>query len=120
MKRLFLSLFAAFAVLSAFAGTAILSAGTTVAAGAAFDVNGHGARTYQVVGSTSAGAGSTTVAIQGSNNGTNWDTIGTVTLTLSTAAASNGFSSADAYDYVRANVTAISGTGAAVSVFLGN
>jgi hypothetical protein len=85
---------------------------TTASAGDA--VSGPGAtHTFQASGATSAGAGSATVVIQGSNNnGASWDTIGTITLTLSTSTSSDSFTSDDRYAKVRANVTAISGTDA--------
>lgn len=99
--------------------TAIMTAATTVAA--ATGVAGVGAlKTYQANGTTSNGAGAATIQVQGSNNGTNWDTIGTISLTLSTTSASDGFSSDDRYCLVRGNVTAISGTGASVSLIMGH
>jgi hypothetical protein len=44
--------------------------------------------------------------------------MGTITLT-GTLSASDGFASTSAWKYVRANLTAISGTGAVVTAFLG-
>lgn len=77
-------------------------------------------RTFQVVGQTTAGAGSVTVAIEVSNNGVNYIALPSpITLTLSTAAATDGTVIQGAWAYVRANVTAISGTGASVSVIMG-
>jgi len=48
-----------------------------------------------------------------------WVLLGTISLT-GTAEASDGFATASAWKWVRASVTAISGTGAAVSVIQGN
>ncbi|WP_295541088.1 hypothetical protein [uncultured Pseudacidovorax sp.] len=77
-------------------------------------------KTFQASGTTSAGAGSATVQIQGSNGASGpWDVIGTITLTLSTTIASDSFTSNDRYAYLRSNVTAISGTGASVNVTMG-
>ena len=74
-----------------------------------------------VTGTGSVGA---TVVIQGSNetatfNGTksNWVTIDTYTLSGTTTATS-GSTSVSVWRYVRANVTAISGTGATVEVMM--
>jgi len=77
------------------------------------------ARTFQLVGSASSGTGSTTVAVEVSNNNTDWLTHGTITLTLSTTKATAGIEMDAPWAYVRGNVTAISGTGAAVSLFMG-
>lgn len=97
----------------------LLLAGTTVAAASGRN-NPSGMKTYQASGTTSAGAGAATIAIQGSNDGgTNWDTIDTISLTLATVTSSSSFASMDRYGLIRANVTAISGTGASVSVNVG-
>lgn len=81
-------------------------------------------QTYQAYGTTSAGAGSATIKIQASNL-TNpsadghWVDLGTITLTLATTVSTNGFDSNAAWRWVRANVTAISGTDATVTVLMG-
>lgn len=96
----------------------LLSAATTVAAGAsAGGISGY--KTYQADGTTSAGAGAATILVQGSNNGTNWDTIGTITLTLATTTSSDSFTSSDRYALIRGNVSAISGTDASVNLVVG-
>jgi hypothetical protein len=76
-------------------------------------------KTYQASGTTSAAAGAATIKVQGSNNGINWDDIGTITLTLATTTSSDSFASDDRYAYIRGNVTAISGTDATVSLTVG-
>jgi hypothetical protein len=76
-------------------------------------------KTYQASGTTSAGSGAATILIQGANDATNWETIGTISLTLGTAATSASFASNDRYSSIRANVSAISGTGASVSATVG-
>lgn len=97
---------------------ALLTAAT--ATGAGDGQPGHaGVKTFQAAGTTSSGSGSASIAVQGSNDGSNWDTIGTITLTLGTASTSDSFTSDDRYEVVRGNVTAISGTGAAVSLAMG-
>ena len=73
---------------------------------------------FQAVGTTSAGAGATTVVIEVSNDGTNYINLGTITLTLGTAATSDGFACSNTWEYFRARVTAISGTNATVTVYM--
>lgn len=97
----------------------LLSAATATGAGTALDIVGRSTQTFQAVGQTASGAGSATIKIQVSNNGTNWLDLGTITLTLGTSAASDGFAAYAPWAYVRANITAISGTGAAVTVTVG-
>jgi len=77
-------------------------------------------RTFQVVGAVSDGTGSATCSIEASNNGQDWITLGTFTLSLATSNSTDGFTSDAAWKHIRANVTAISGTGASVSVWMGN
>ena len=71
-------------------------------------------------GVTSAGAGAATIAIEVSNDGTNWVVAGTLSLTLATTVTTttntDGFNINAGWKHMRANVTAISGTGAAVTV----
>lgn len=65
------------------------------------------------------GAGAAaTVVIEGSNTGSGWVTIGTITLT--TAAPADGFYFDAPWGYVRANLTAISGAGASVNCSMGS
>jgi hypothetical protein len=76
--------------------------------------------TFQAV-VTGTGTVTATVTIEYSNDGVNVLTTvgGTITLT-GTTTASDGFTSSNApWKYVRANVTAISGTGATVQVYMG-
>lgn len=72
------------------------------------------ARTFQATVS-GTGAVTSTVLIQVSNDGTNYITAGTITLS-GTTSATDGFVLDAPWAYVRANVTAISGTSAAVTV----
>jgi hypothetical protein len=92
----------------------LLKNATTTGAGTRAS-NPKGLKTYQAWGTTSAGAGAATVLIRGSNDDTNWDTIGTLALTLATTTSSDSFTSQDCYEFIRAEVSAISGTGAVVS-----
>ena len=74
--------------------------------------------TFQAVGATTAGAGAATILIQVSNDGVNYLTLGTITLTLSATDTSDGFAAINNWNFYRANVSAISGTGANVSVYM--
>lgn len=69
---------------------------------------------------TGTGAVSATVLIDASNDGTNWcsTVLGTITLS-GTTSASDGFTTTAPWKYVRARVTAISGTGATVTANIG-
>ncbi len=100
--------------------TTLLSAVTATGAGVSAQPKGT-KRTFQAVGATSGGTGTATVRVEVSNTGiTNeWLTLGTMTLALSTTAATDGFASDAVWPFVRGNVTAISGTGAAVTLTMG-
>lgn len=87
--------------------------------GAQTAIQGRSPATAMVIGSTSSGAGSATVYIQVSNDNTNFITACTVTLTLSTSVAVDGCGISVPWRYIRMNVNAISGTGAAVTGTLG-
>lgn len=83
-------------------------------------------RTFQAMGTTSSGVGSATIIIEASDKatpveGTNvdWTTLGTITLTLGTTQTNDAFVSAASYRWIRARVSAISGTGATVNAYLG-
>lgn len=97
----------------------MLSAVTATGAGAA--VSGVSSyKTFQAKGATTAGAGAATVVVQGSNDdGASWDTVGTISLTLSTTSTSDSFTDTSRYGSYRGNVTALSGTGANVTLSMG-
>lgn len=100
--------------------TAVTSAPTTGSTLRPKSIN----RTFQAFGSTSAGAGTATVIIEGSNHldptAHDWATLATFSLSFSnTSEGTEGVSSSAAWRYVRARLTAISGTDAAVTVILG-
>lgn len=78
-------------------------------------------KTFQARGQTSAGVGAATIKVEGTNvhnpvSATDWVTLGTINLTLGTARTTDGFASDATWRLVRANLTVISGTGAAVTV----
>jgi len=64
------------------------------------------------------GAVSATIVIEFSNDGINWIEGATITLS-GTTSATDGFAVDAGWVYARANLTAISGTGAAVTVMAG-
>jgi hypothetical protein len=97
---------------------ALLSGAATTGAGTAFH-NIAGMKTYQAAASTTAGTGTAVVVIQGSNDAsctTCWDTVGTVSLSLTTTTVSSSFNSDDRHAWIRANVTTLSGSTPTVSV----
>lgn len=103
---------------------ALLSAATATGAGVATKPR-RAIRTFQARGATTAGAGSATVVIEVSlvpvpTVDTDWLTLGTLTLTLATTPSGDGFATDAPWHWVRARVSAISGTGAAVSVWMGS
>jgi hypothetical protein len=102
------------------ATVALLSAATATGAGQSHEPNGNGKRTFQATGLTGSGAGSTSVDIEVSNDGVTYIVMGTISLTLSTTETTDGFASDATWRYVRANIKSISGTGASVTVTMGN
>lgn len=114
----FIILFSLFLSLQAFATTqniTALNAVTTTGAGTEFP-NLPPEKSCQATGETTAGAGAAVVAIQVSNDGAFWMTAGTISLTLSTTEATDGFAMNASWKYLRANATTLSGTGAYVTV----
>ena len=102
--------------------TQILSA-TATDTGSAYQIDrrisGNQKRTFQASGTTSSGSGAATILIEVSNDETNWLTLGTITLTLGTSSTTDGFTSDAPWAFVRARVSAISGTDAAVTAYIG-
>ncbi len=100
-------------------GGVLLGATATTGVGQAF-TNYAERSTYQVTGKTSAGSGSATVRVEVSNDELDWLEAATVTLALVAAEySSDGFVLCAPWRFVRANVVAISGTGAFVIVNMG-
>lgn len=93
----------------------VISAPTT---GIAFNsVSSEGGRTFQAV-ITGTGVVTATVIIEASNNGIDFLTLGTITLS-GTNTTNDGFASSAAWVFHRARLTAISGTDASVTVLMG-
>lgn len=103
------------------ASIAMLSGQTSTGYSSSFEVSA-GSKSYYAKGTTSAGSGAATIIIEGSNVdsavATDWITMGTITLTLGTTSAGDGFPSDAHWRYVRAHVSAISGTTATVYVYV--
>lgn len=76
--------------------------------------------TFQAYGTTSSGAGAASIDIQVSNDSANWTTAGTLKLTLGTIASTDALAVQASWPFVRGNVTSISGTGATVTLTVGN
>ena len=95
----------------------LLNAVTSIGAGSNFQPITSAPKTFQAV-VTGTGSVSSTVAVQVSNDGTNFLTLGTITLS-GTTTATDGFASQATWNYCRGNLTAISGTGAAVTLLMG-
>lgn len=87
--------------------------------GAQTAVQGRSPATAMVTGSVSASTGSATVLIQVSNDSTNFITACTITLSLTTSVSADGCGIQVPWRYIRMNISAISGTGAAVTGTLG-
>ena len=96
--------------------TKILNDATTTGASSVLP---NTAYTVQAIGSTTSGTGTASIDIQVSNNGDTWLTLSTVTLALGTTATNDGFANTAPWGYFRANVTALTGTGAKVTVIFG-
>jgi hypothetical protein len=102
----------------------LLDAVIATGAGALHTPAFHEKRTFQATGQTTAGAGAATILVQVSSVGTptadgDWVTLGTITLTLSTTRSTDGITSDAPWRHVRGNVSAISGTNAAVTLWMG-
>lgn len=99
----------------------LLDAVTATGAGSVL-VNFFERRTFQAIGHTSAGVGAATVEVQASNDPNEaeatWITIGTMSLTLGTTKVTDGFASDAPWRKIRGKVTALSGTGATVTLLM--
>lgn len=98
---------------------ALLTAATATGAGEAHQPLHASRRAFQLAGSTTSGIGSATAVVEVSLDGINYLTLGTMTIALSITVSTDGFTSDAPWRYVRGNVTAISGTGASVTLTMG-
>lgn len=93
---------------------AILEAVTTT--GASTAMKSKHVRSVQATGLTTAGVGAATINVEVSNDKVNWLVAFTISLTLGTSVTTDGQELDARWEWIRANVTAISGTGASVTV----
>lgn len=100
--------------------TTVLSDVTATGAGDKFAPWGS-RMAFHAFGDTTAGAGTATIEIQVSNDGTNYVVRDTLSLTLATtigSASQDTFELDAPWKFVRGNVSAITGTGAKVSLLM--
>ncbi|TXG77634.1 hypothetical protein E6Q11_02575 [Candidatus Dojkabacteria bacterium] len=95
----------------------LLSAVTGTGAGSAAGKAQNGMKTFQAT-VTGTGAVTATVLVEVSNNNVDFITLGTITLS-GTTSSTDGFASEAPWAWYRGNVSAISGTGAAVTLIAG-
>lgn len=74
---------------------------------------------FVLSGLVTSATGSAAVKIQGSLDDSRWVDLGSVTLSLGTVEVADKVENEYPYKHLRANVTAISGTGASVTVEVG-
>ncbi len=94
----------------------LLNAVTTTGAGSNSQPIKDAPKTYQAI-VTGTGTVGATVVVEVSNDGTNFLTLGTITLS-GTTKASDGFASQATWNYCRGNVTSIT-AGNAVTLLMG-
>ena len=94
----------------------LISAATATTTSRAFSFDDSNQATFQAYGTTSSGSGAATVVIEAGNDPSRFVTAGTISLTLGTAETNDGFAMDASWAFVRAKITAISGTDASVTV----
>lgn len=77
-------------------------------------------KVFQASGFVTASTGSATIVIQGSVDGTNYETLDTLSLSLVTSVVTDFGVNTAAWPFIRANVSAISGTNAQVTLDMSN
>jgi len=99
--------------------TKLLNAVLVTGAGASSSSFG-GRCQLQAIANGTSGAFTAVIVVEGSNNDSNWEPIGTITLSgTATTADSDGFKMDAPWAFVRGNVTSISGTGATATLLMG-
>lgn len=96
----------------------LLTNATSTSTGSAYRLY-TGKCTFQGVGSTTSGAGAAVIKVEVSNDQVNWIEMASISLTLSTTAATDGIATEACWKWVRGKVSSISGTGASVSLLIG-
>jgi hypothetical protein len=92
----------------------LLNSVTTPVTGSSYNVASKEERNF-VCSVEGTGAVSATVLLEASNNNQQWFTLATFSLS-GTDSDADGYVSDDAWQFIRAKVTAVSGTGAAVTM----
>lgn len=87
----------------------LVDAMTSTGAGTAISPTGD-KKTFHLTGSCATGTGEAEVYVQVSNDGTNYINIDTLTLSLSTAVASDYYVNVDPWKYVRGYVSTLTAT----------
>ena len=104
--------------------TTLISAKTDTGAGTVESNGMARSKTIQTFAATSSGAGALTMLVQATNidppGANDWFTIATLTLALTTTRATDGLVVDAPWRWIRGNVSAISGTGAAASLLIGH
>jgi hypothetical protein len=94
---------------------------TTTATGSAFQIRGTNDlfvnRSFQAVGVMSSSTGTASIVIEVSNDGTNYVTLGTITLALTTSPSSDAFFAYTSYEFYRARTTQVTSNGT-VTVYM--
>lgn len=81
---------------------------------------GDSSATFQATVNGTSGTVTATIDIEVSNNETDWIVMGTISLSATAPTAdSDGFASNASWSFARAKLTAITGTGAVVTVLMG-
>jgi hypothetical protein len=95
----------------------LLSGATTVAAGSGVNVNGSGPNRWVQAVLSGTGSPSATVEIDGSNDNVNWIPLAVITLPKSgTGALTDATATTQTAEFMRGNITAISGTNTAITL----
>lgn len=97
----------------------LLNAATATGAGTEKEPFGQ-KRSFQLTGFTSLGSGTADVDIEASNDGINFFQLGRLSLILGVSVTQAAMLSDAPWRFVRGNVIAISGTGAQVTLTMGN
>jgi hypothetical protein len=96
----------------------LLNAQTTTNTGNPFEPPMGGVRTYAATLTCSSGNCTATVLYEVSMDKVAWITMATTTFSSAASPQADGFVSDSTWPYVRASVTAITGTNAAVSAYM--
>lgn len=100
----------------------LCSAATTTGAKTAVQIKNQPPQFKKVVvayGTTGSGTGSATILVQGSLEGTHYVDLGTISLTLGTTETTGKVETEFPYDYIRVNISALSGIGASITADVG-